>query len=115
MVMPVYTTSKTTPIDPAATMKELGIYASRAGFVTLDQPFTQPGSTFAEMAKFIRAGTAGDILLQNKDGVVSYHPNVAAGIMLNFVCKTVISSYDFGGTIGVKTTTATEITWLGGQ
>lgn len=112
--MAVFTTAKTMPVDPAAKMKELGIFASRAGNVALDQYFTEPGKTFQEYAKYIIPGTTGDLILENINGIVSWHPNKPASYILPFVCQRVLSSFTFPD-IGAKTTTATNIIWMGGM
>lgn len=113
--MSYQTTAKTVPINSFSTMKELGIFPSRGGFVVLDQDFTQQGETLPELCKFISVGSTGDVVLEYMDGKPGFAPNLPAGYLIVGVYKRVLSSYDFGGSIGVKTTTATELHWHGGQ
>ena len=112
--MSINTTVKTTPVNPASTMKELGMFWSRGGNVALDAYFTQSGSTFEEYAKYIIPGTTGDIIIEGVDGNIMYEPNRPAGWIGAVLCKRVLSAYTFPD-IGAKTTTATDIVWRGGQ
>jgi hypothetical protein len=95
-------------------MKELGVFANRGGNVTLDAPFTRDGSTLAEYAKYIIVGTTGDLILEDQDGLIVFEPNRPAGYIIPFFCQRVLSSGTFSD-IGFKITTATNITWRGGQ
>jgi hypothetical protein len=106
-------------LDGNCLMKDVGVHITRMGFVVNDAPFQTATNindvrVQCDIAKYLRVSGAGDIVFQFRDGNIGFISSVLVGEWLFLVCVRVLSSYDFGGSVGVKTTTATGITWYGG-
>ncbi len=83
-----------------------GPYATLADAIVKDVDFPEGFS------KYIVVGTGGSIIFENEAGVLQFIPVASTGTILPIVAKSIKSSGDVR-TIA-RTTTATNLGWLGG-
>lgn len=84
--------------------KEWNSPISRCGAVTLDSYFFYNGSTTPEIARGLHIGGPGDLVIETVDGAVVTFFNVLGGAPYGYECRRVLAG-----------TTATNITWIGGN
>lgn len=93
----------TDPINAVDRVKNYGILASRAGTITLDV-YNLNSAGAPEPFKFIRVGTAGDVVIELLDGTLYTHPAALAGEYIPVP----------GWRVMASGTNAGSITWFGG-
>lgn len=107
-------------INPRNRTEQIGLPATRGGVVVPGDElipgaglFTIDGSTTPEFCKLIVVGVAGDVIVETADGLALFFPAQVAGDYIPVVGARVLIAHTFP-VLGGKTTTATELFWLGG-
>ncbi len=92
--------------NPAKDSIYYGPYAPYADAVTIDTEFPEG------ISKYILVAGAGDLVYENEASELQFIAGVGAGSLLPIIAKRIVS----GGTVrGIaRTTTATNMSWLGG-
>lgn len=89
-------------LDPNTRNNDIGLYFGKTRRVVVDTPF-------GEMASWIKAGTAGDIIWHNSRSGETGIWNVEAGESFPVACDEILSAATIEGT--PETTTAANIFW----
>lgn len=107
-------------INPRNRTEQIGLPATRGGVVVPGAEgipgaglFTIEGSTATEFCKLIVVGIAGDVIVENADGLALFFPAQEPGDYIPVLGARVLISHTFP-VLGAKSTTATELFWLGG-
>lgn len=91
----------TTKLDKNTPNNDRGIYIAKSRRVVIDTPF-------GEIASWIKAGTAGDIVWRNQSGELNIY-TLEAGEPCNCSATEIVSAGTVEGT--PETTTATNLLW----
>jgi len=105
----------TQDINEAQRSERVGIVAKFSGEITNDVAFfiNDDATSHKQISSYIRVGGAGNIILQNAHGTKTYIPNVQVGELIPGMFIAVLSVATING--NPRTTTATNLTWFGGQ
>lgn len=109
----------TQPLDPNKQSADIGLVSTRGGGVVLDTPFSVEGVTgpdgriTSEYCATVHTGTGGDILFVSEDDTINPYFNTAPSQVLVVKAKAVATAATINGV--PRTTTATDMTWHGGQ
>jgi hypothetical protein len=91
-------------LDPHTPNNDIGLYIRRSRRVVLDTPF-------GEMASWIKAGTAGDIVWKNsltgEEGIW----NLEAGESFPVQCDEILTNGSAGGPVFGESTSAGNLLW----
>jgi hypothetical protein len=107
------------PTEPLTPGYMQPLCGDRGGNVTLDAPFTVTGSTFQEFATIIHVGAGvpdntGNVVVQYHNNIVDvWHGKKGDSICPGKGIAKVLSTAVVNGV--TETTTATGLTWKGGQ
>ena len=101
------------PLDPGKQSADIGFISTRGGLAVLGAPFVVPGSSVGEYSSYIVVGVGGDLFLEMEDGTVNPYFGVGSGRFIPVKAKRVLTSATINSI--VYPTTATAITWHGGQ
>ena len=99
----------TQPIEPTDNRESVfyGAFSPLADLIVVDTEFPDG------LSKYIHVGVAGDIVFENKEGVPQFIKNIGVGTILPIVAKKIVA-----GPVNVRgiarSTTASELSWLGG-
>jgi hypothetical protein len=108
-------------LDPNKQSADIGAIPTRGGFVYLDEPFNIPvnpdtpelDTTAGEFSTWIYVGNGGDIFAEMEDGSINPFIGVPSGTWIICKARRVLSSCTLDTVIRI--TTASEMTWKGGQ
>ena len=92
--------------NPAKDSIYYGAFSPLADAVTIDEDFPEG------LSKYIMVGGTGDTVFQNEAGALQFIKGATAGSILPIVAKQIVSGGTVRGT--ARTTTATNMGWLGG-
>lgn len=109
------------PLDPNKQSADIGAINTRGGFVYNDVPFNIPLNTATptvvpgegEYCAYLYVGNGGNVLLQMQDGSINPFLGVPSGALVIGKGNMVVGSATLDGTPYM--TTASNITWHGGQ
>lgn len=95
----------TNPIGPETPASQIGLCAKRGGLITIDEPLT-------EYFKGVGIGTSGNVLVRGVDNEIIPFLDRPAGSFIYVLGYEVVSAATVDGE--ELTTTATNLTWIGG-
>jgi hypothetical protein len=107
------------PTEPLTPGYMQPLCCDRGGNITPNEPFTVTGSTKPEFATFIHVGTGypdntGDVVVQYHNGIIAvWHGKRSDTICPGKAIAKVLSTAVVNGV--TENTTATNLTWHGGQ
>jgi len=101
------------PLDPNKQSADIGLVSTRGGAVFLDEPFRVEGSPLSEFCATFHTGTGGDILFVSEDNTINPYFNTAPSQVLVVKAMKVASTAMINEV--PRNTTATDMTWHGGQ
>jgi len=92
---------------------QIGLVSTRGGIVTLDEPFIVEGQSGGEACTYIHISVGGNLMLEMMDGSINPYLGLLDGDYVVAKAARVLTAATLGGV--PYTTTATGITWHGGQ
>ena len=105
----------TNKIDNNAPSRSIGLTSTQGGLVILDQPFsTPPQSDETQLSSYFHIANGGNVLCQMPDGTINPFLGVVNGGFIVCKAEMIVSSAELNDSETYETT-ATGITWHGGQ